>query len=304
MTIQFNCPNCNSVIGFEEKYCGKHAQCTTCGQRFIIPSKNYEKAKKVEPPKEKAEPIPGFYRAVFVDSWKLFAIKNQENITALAFVAIVVCFKFFVSRMNYSVTIQGKSLAMDFYFPFGWILRAASWGILFWYYTEIIYTTAFDQEELPEIKLGGFHSLLWKIVKSLYTIFIMLLVVGLPYLVTALILWKMEVQWPALLYIFMFVGLFLSPMAILTAAIGKDLTLLRPDYFLVTIFRAFMPYMVTVILLGVACFLQAQVDQYAGQTTTAAFGHLLLNFAIQIVLIVTMRSIGLYHRYYSCHLPW
>ena len=304
MTIQFNCPNCDSVIGFDDKYGGKHAQCTTCGQRFIIPSKSYEKAKKVEPLKEKSEPIPGFYRAVFVDSCKLFTKTSPENAGALTFIVIVVCFKFFVSRMNYSFTIQGRSLAMDFYFPFGWILRAASWGILFWYYTEIIYSTAFDQEELPEITLGGFHGLLWKTVKSLYTIFIILLVVGLPYLVTALILWKTQVKWPALLYTFMFVGLFLSPMAILTAATGKDLTLMRPDYFLVTIFRAFIPYTVTVLLLGVAGLLQAQTSQYTGQSLMVAFGYLLLNLAVQLALMVAMRSIGLFHRHYSCHLPW
>ena len=304
MTVQFNCPNCDSIIGFDDKYCGKRAQCTTCGQRLIIPSKGGGKAKRVKPQKELAEPIPGFYRAVFIDSWKSFTLKSQENVTGLVLIAIIVCFKFFVSRMNYSFTIQGKWLAMDFYFPFGWVLRAASWGILFWYYTEMIYSIAFDQENLPEIVLGGFFGLLWKIIKSLYTIFVMLLVVGLPYLIAALILRKMEVEWPVLLHIFMFLGLFLLPMAILTAAVGKDLTLLRPDYFLVAIFKAFMPYMVTVLFLGTAFLLQRQTSQYAGQSPALASGYLLLNFAVQIVLLVAMRSLGLFHRHYSCCLPW
>jgi hypothetical protein len=302
MTIQFNCPNCDSVIGFDDKYRGKRAQCTTCGQRFIIPSKNDKKAKKVKPPKKIAEPIPGFYRAVFIDSWKLFT--SHENTTGLVFILTAVCFKFFVSRMNYSITIPGNWLVFDFYFPLGWILRAATWGILFWYYTEMIYSTAFDQENLPEVVLGGFYGLICKIIQSLYTIFIMVLVVGLPYLVTALILWKMEVEWPLLLYALMFVGLFLFPMAVLTAAIGKELTLLRPDYFLVTILRAFIPYMVTVLLLGSAGFLQTQTSQYAGQSPVLAVGHLLLNLAVQLVLIFAMRSIGLFHRHYSCYLPW
>ena len=48
MTIQFNCPHCDAVIGFEDKYSGKRAQCTTCGQHFIIPSKNLEKAKNLD----------------------------------------------------------------------------------------------------------------------------------------------------------------------------------------------------------------------------------------------------------------
>ncbi len=304
MTIQFNCPNCDSVIGFDEKYSGKRAQCTTCGQRLIIPSKSNEKAKKIKPQKELSEPIPGFYRAVFIDSWKSFTLTSQENVIGLVFITIVVCFKFFVSRMNYSVAIQGKWLVMEFYFPFGWVLRAASWGILFWYYTEMIYSTAFDQENLPEIILGGFYGFVWKIVKSLYTIFIMLLVVGLPYLIAALILRKIEVEWPVLMYILMFTGLFLFPMAVLTAAVGKDLTLLRPDYFLVTIFRAFMPYIVTVLFLVAAVLIQRQTSQYAGQRPALAAGCLLMNFAVQIVLLITMRSIGLFHRHYSCCLPW
>lgn len=304
MTIQFNCPNCDSVIGFDDKYGGKRAQCTTCGQRLVIPSKTGEKAKKVRPEKESAEPIPNFFRAVFIDSWKYFRLTSQENVTGLVFVAVVVCFKFFVSRMNYSVTIQGTSLAMDFYFPFGWVLRAASWGILFWYYTEMIYSIAFDRENLPEIVFDGFFGLLWKIIKSLYTIFIMLLVVGLPYLIAALILRKMEIERPVLLNILMFAGVFLLPMAILTVATGKDLTLLRPDYFLIMIFRAFWPYVVTVLFLVAAVLIQKQTSQYAGQKAAVAAGYLLMNFAVQIVLLITMRSIGLFHRHYSCHLPW
>ena len=304
MTIQFNCPNCNAVIAFADKHCGKRAHCTTCGQLFIIPSKDNEKPKKIEQPEEKDRPIPGFYHAVFVDSWKLFTFTSKENVTGLVFIATVVCFKFFVSRMNYSITIQGKWLTFDFYIPIGWVLRAAAWGFLFWYYMEMIYSTAFDQDKLPEVTIGGFYGLIWKIVKSLYTIFIILLVVGLPYLITALIFWKTGVEWPVLLYIFMFGGLFLSPMAILNAAVGRDLTLLRPDYLLVPVFRAFMPYIVTVLLLGAAGFLQTQASQYAGQRPAVAAGQLALNLAVQFIVLITMRSIGLFHRHYSCYLPW
>jgi hypothetical protein len=132
----------------------------------------------------------------------------------------------------------------------------------------------------------------------------MFLVVGLPYLVAALILRKMEIEWPVFLNVLMFAGVFLLPMAILTVATGKDLTLLRPDYFLVTIFRAFWPYMVTVLFLATAVLVQRQTSQYIGQRTVVAAGYLLMNFAVQIVLLITMRSIGLFHRHYSCHLPW
>ena len=121
MTIQFNCPNCNAVIGFEDKYCGKHAQCTSCGQRFIIPSKNYEKTEKVEPPQENFEPEPGFYRAVFIDSLKLFI--RPGNATGLVFVTAAVCFKFFTSHLDYSWTAG----YFRFQAPVGFVVVLATW---------------------------------------------------------------------------------------------------------------------------------------------------------------------------------
>ena len=305
MTIQFNCPYCDAVIGFDQKYCGKRAQCTSCGERFIIPFKNFEKAKKVKLPKDEiAIPIPGFYRAVFLESGRIFTFRSLSNLTGLVFIAAIVFFKFIVSEMNISITIPGEWLSFDFYIPLGWALRAAAWGLLFWFYSEMIYSTAFDEDNLPEIILGGFYSLVWKIAQSLYTIFIILLVVGLPYIITAFIFWVTKVKWPALMSVWLFVGLFLSPIAILNVAVGRDLTLLRPDYLLAPICRAFMPYVVIVLLLGTAGFLQTRASQYAGQPPTVAAGQLALNFAVQCLLLVAMRSIGLFARHYSCHFPW
>ena len=114
MTIEFNCPNCDSIIGFAEQHAGKRAQCTTCGQRFVIPSKNYEKAQKIKPPKEeKGEPIPGFYRAVFIDNWKIFF--NPKNITGFFFILTMVVFKFFTANLNTEIAIAGDWLSFKFF---------------------------------------------------------------------------------------------------------------------------------------------------------------------------------------------
>ena len=94
MTIEFNCPNCESVIAFADKHAGKRAHCTTCGQSFVIPNKNHEKAQKIKAPKEeKGDPIPGFYKTAFVDNWKVFV--NPKNITGFAFIITAVVFKYF-----------------------------------------------------------------------------------------------------------------------------------------------------------------------------------------------------------------
>jgi hypothetical protein len=169
---------------------------------------------------------------------------------------------------------------------------------------EIIYSTAFEQEKLPDVIVGGFSGLFWRIAKSVYTFIIMLLVVELPYLVAALIASWMDAEWPVLLYALMFAGLFLFPVAILTAAVGQDLMMLRPDYLLIPIFRAFKPYLVTVVLLGAAAVLQMQANQYSGRSAAVDTGHLLLNLAVQVIALVAMRSIGLFFRHYSCLLPW
>jgi hypothetical protein len=120
-----------------------------------------------------------------------------------------------------------------------------------------------------------------------------------------LILGWIGVEMHVLLYALFFAGLYFFPVAILSAAVGKDLTLLRPDYFVITIFRAFGPYMVTAVLLSTAALLQIFAKQYSSQlTTAAAVDHLMLNLAVQFVALLAMRSIGLFFRHYSCVLPW
>jgi hypothetical protein len=106
------------------------------------------------------------------------------------------------------------------------------------------------------------------------------------------------------LYVLFFAGLFVFPIAILTAAVGRDLTLLRPDYFLIPIFRAFRPYIVTVVPFCAAVVLQIYAKQYSGQPFAEAIGHLLFNLILQVIFLIAMCSIGLFFRHYSCLLPW
>ena len=174
MTIQFNCPNCDAVIAFDDKHIGKRARCTTCGQHFIIPSESDTTARKSEAPEEKGEPIPGFYRAVFVDSWKLFA--RAQNMTGLLFVTAAVCFKFFTGHTDYSFEMGVFRVNA----PTGLIVTLSSWGCLFWYYMEIISSTALDVEDLPDIDMDGFFGFLWNIVKSLYAFAVAMMIVLIP----------------------------------------------------------------------------------------------------------------------------
>jgi hypothetical protein len=168
----------------------------------------------------------------------------------------------------------------------------------------IIYSTAFDTEQLPDVHLGGYPRFIWNILKTIYTLFIVLVVLGLPCLIALLITKKMGISSPVLLWVLIIGGLFLFPMAILNIAIGKDITMLRPDYLLKPIHRAFGPYLTPAALCIAAAVLAILTRQYSGATLAIKAGWLTANLAIQVIAIIAMRSIGLFHRHYSCHLPW
>jgi hypothetical protein len=104
---------------------------------------------------------------------------------------------------------------------------------------------------------------------------------------------------------FLFIlGLFLFPAAILTTSVGKDFALLRPDYLLAPVVRAFFPYAAIVLMLAAACFLQIHASQYTGTGPTVTMLHLALNLLVQVIAIFAMRAIGLFYRHYGCYFKW
>ena len=292
MTIQSNCPHCNALIAFADKHAGKRGRCLTCGQLFTIPPEDGEAAQKVELKIEKGEPVPGFYRAVFVNNWRLFV--DPENATSLVFVVAVVCFKFFLARAcccNY-------------------VSYVVIWGWLLGFYLNIIYETAYDIDTLPQIYLGTGITFLWYILKPFLIFFATMVTVQLPFIIAltqrqdADLVGESTWQMPIALQVLFVLGLFLFPAAILTIAVGKDLSLLRPDRLFAPVFRAFLPYLIVVAWLVAASILEMQTSQYtaAGLGTTAR--DLSLNLVVQVFAIIAMRSIGLFHLHYSCYFAW
>jgi len=302
MTIQFNCPSCNTLIAFHDKHSGKRARCLTCGQLFIIPAKDHEKPQKIELRLEKGQPVPGFYRAVFIDSWKLFM--KSQNATGLVFVAAAVCFKFFLGHTDYSFTMGGFRVQA----PTGLIITLAAWGCLFWFYTEIIYSAAFATEELPDVYMGGLFGFIWNIIRSLCIFAVALAVVQLPCIIFLVVSRKAGIEFPIISHILAIAGLFAFPMAILTFSVGRDMAMVfRPDYILKPVVNAFWPYLVVVGLFVLAWELQLQTVGYGhllGRGKMVIGLRLLANIAVQALALVSMRSIGLFHRHYSCYFPW
>jgi hypothetical protein len=301
MTIQFNCPNCDALIAFQDKHAGKRARCLTCGQIFIIPSVSNQKPEKIKSPPEVTEPQPGFYRALILDSWKIFF--RTENAVPLVFVVAVVCFKFFLSPVVCC----------------GWVAYFVVWGWLFGFYLNIIYESAFGIDKLPEIYLGTSITFLWYIIKPFLVFSLTMLAVQLPFFIglsmtqdkgiTFENLWHantgLHPTWcPILLRTLFVLGLFLFPMAILTTAVGQDITFLRPDYIIMPILKAPLPYAAAVALLVAASLLETCTTQYEPASTAVVVGRLAMNLAVQPIAIIAMRSIGLFYRHYCCYFKW
>jgi len=298
MTIEFNCPNCGALIAFDSKHSGRRAKCLTCGQKLIIPNESFQKPEKITPePKPREDPIPGFGRAASVETWKLFV--HPQNVTTLAFIVTVVCFRFFLARgvccLNHVTTI-------------------VIWGWLFGFYLNIIQQTSYDEDLLPEIYLGTSITLAWYIVQPLLTFCYTLALVELPFFITLGLFQDSGITMTNfgsaisplhLLLQFLFIlGLFVFPAAILTTSVGKDLAMLRPDCLLAPILRAFGPYIYVVLLLAAACFLHFHARQYTGANPIATVLHLALNLLVQVFAIFAMRAIGLFYRHYACYFRW
>lgn len=302
MTIKFYCPNCDAIIAFDSKHAGKRARCLSCGQIFIIPQKDDEIPKKIKPePEPKGDPVPGFFLAVFFKSWKLFF--DPQNATSLVFVIAVVCFKFFLANafcINY----------ISFLLVWGWLLA---------FYLNIIYETAFEIDLLPQIQLAdadflGPTALMWYVIKPFIIFSYTMFIVQLPFIIAMAMLkdtgitfenmWQARTGYNLLLQALFIFGLFLFPMAILTTAVGKDLTLLRPDYIVVPILKAPVSYLAVVALLVAAALLQNRTRQFEDPDFAITAADLALNLAVQVVAIIAMRSIGLFFRHYSCYLKW
>jgi hypothetical protein len=295
MTIRFNCPGCGELIAFADKHSGKRARCTSCGQRFIIPSQDKQVPKKVTSHEENSEPLPGFYHAVFINGPKLFT--KKQNAPGLVFVAAAVCFKFFTGHTDYSWTMGNFRVQA----PIGLVITLAVWGCLFWYYMEMICIAASDTDELPDVDMGGLFGFIWNVIKSLLKFAFALIAVQLPCIIFIAASKKVG----AVSQILSLMGLFVFPMAILTIAIESDIMLLfRPDYLFKPVVKAFRPYIVTTGLFILAWQLLLITPEYGdilARSNLAVGLYLFAKLAVQALVIIAMRSIGLFHHYYSCY---
>jgi hypothetical protein len=245
-------------------------------------------------------PLPGFYHAVFIDSWKIFF--DKDNLTAIVFVVAAVCFKFFTAG----------ACCLEF------VTYLAAWGYLFGFYLNVIHETAVGNDKLPEIEVGTSITFLWHIIKPIFIFVFTVIITQLPLFVVLAFfkdkgmtwenIWETRTTVNLILRLLFFAGLFLFPVAILTAAVLEDLPeLFRLGRLAAPVFRAIVPYTITVGLLAAACFIETNTRQYSPQARESALtiaGNLTVNLVEQVVTIIAMRSIGLFYRHYDCYFAY
>jgi hypothetical protein len=295
MTISFQCPKCKGICAFHDEYAGRRARCKECNQIFTIPTEDGQKAEKVKP--ERGEPIPGFYRAVFCDVYRIFT--NLKNVTGLVFVAAAVSFKFFVGHANYQF--------LTFYFPLGFITQIIAWGCLCWYYMEIVISAASGENDLPDIDMGFGLEFFWNVIKSIYLFIVALVLVEIPCVILVRILIKIGAHTPLLQHIIMLAGLLAFPMAILILSVGRGIWMvLLPQNIIKPIYKATAPYLMTVFFVMLAAALEWKTVGYIQLKDENGFVmalHLVANIAVVFFTVVAMRTVGLFGRHYNCYLP-
>jgi hypothetical protein len=178
----------------------------------------------------------------------------------------------------------------------------------------IIQQTALDEDLLPEVDVGTSITFLWYVIEPIFIFGYTLFLVELPFIITLSLarnhgitfeqVWSGHTTLHLLLQVFQVGGLLLFPAAILTLAVGQDFTLLRPDYLLAPLFRAFLPYLTVVLLLIATCFVEMHTTQYTGEDTAVTAKHLAVNLLVQVLAILSMRSIGLLYRHYGGYFKW
>jgi hypothetical protein len=188
--------------------------------------------------------------------------------------------------------------------PVGLVVTLSAWGCLFWYYMEIICSTALDTDELPDVYMGGLFGFIWNVIKSLTIFLVGLVAVLLP----CIIFISISKSTGVVSHVLSIVGLFAFPMAVLTISLAPDVTMVfRLDYIFKTVAKAFWPYLLAAGMFLLAWELQLRTVGYGrliGSGYLVIGLHLLANLAVQALALIAMRSIGLFYRHYYCYFPW
>lgn len=306
MALTFRCPECNGICAFAEKHTGRQARCTRCQSHFIIPAKSGETAKKIEleSSDDDGGAISGFYRAVFVKSWKVFA--SRKNLVGMVMMIVAVFVKFVLANSNtvISVVMPSTGKTAELPLPFGHLIAGVCWGVMLWYYMQIINSTAFEVDKMPEPVIGGLLKFISKTVRSVYVFAMTLGFVELPCIGAILINEVTPIDITPVVLTLGGIGFFLFPMAFMSVSVNGDLMdMLNIKRMMLPIAKVFRPYLTVASLVFIAGVAEYFTSNYNTQMTQSDSNIIVLNLAgkifAQVPTIIAVRSMGLLYRHYG-----
>jgi hypothetical protein len=300
------CPKCKTICEFADESAGFAITCKNCGRVFVTPS---VQEKQLEPKPE--TPLPGFYHAVFVDTWKIFA--RPHNYVLIGLVITIAVFKFLLAGSLCADRMRTNILS-HMYIA-GMALKILLWGWFCGVYFNIIHDTAYGYDDLTDEVEDAFTAIATAFASSIgrpiLLFYYALMGSLLPWILFMTIL-ALAAQFAGSLSIFLHIliaavfagSVFLFPSALLTIAVTEDILSMRPDYFLRPVVRAFCPYLLVFTFTtaaAVSWFFIGDMDAVVFASKPRVALELFLSVGFQLFAIITMRTIGLYYRHYQCY---
>ncbi len=301
MAITFNCPTCGRFCGVPEHFVGRRARCTHCDCRFIVPA---ESGKPAQPVKiVAAAPPGGFFQAIIFDNIK--AIFHTLSLPGVALCFAMAGFQYFVGNTDYSVMMPGFGL----FLPLGWITQLITLGCTCYYLLDIIGTTYLEVDVLPDIEIGYGFAFFGDVLRSLYLVLVAVVLAFMPALAIGSMMESWHINNTCLKVLIFFASSWL--LAIWMAMFGMELpawSIYRIDLIVRTIVKTWKPYLLTAFITMVAfgCWVpslwlfHASAELVSWKTALQLGGRM----ASVFLMLVSMRTIGLYCRYYASAAPW
>lgn len=316
MTITFKCPHCGSLCAFDDKHAGRIAKCLHCRNRFTIPSADDIKAEKIKEEQVKASmPKPGFYRAVFSNTWVAFGRKNSFD--GFFHLTILIILKYVFGTCASSMVGDNVEDLGIFRIPIAFlmmvmlVLHIGTWGAIMKFYMKVITETALGGDEIEGPDRDEGFSFWHNHFKPFCVFMLTIFAAFVPLIIANMIYYHLGKEAPSIysksiniMQVLVVIGVFLIPVCLIAISVMRDLSGLRPDNLVKPVIKAFPGYLVVVGVFGLAFYLESKtgIKKISSVVDTLSLLYrMVAGIFIQIPIIWAMRSAGLFYRHYSCY---
>lgn len=328
MTITFRCPWCKKLVGFDEKYSNRRAKCLSCQKRFIIPPSSDQQAQKVADEKQLPDkPVKGFCRAALVDTWSVLFSKNALGLYFWVVVGVLARFGMCLigSEVAKEMTLSGGSdwiggfgaafkAAIQFAIVFACIIGiAVMWGRMWDWYISILSMTGIETDELIEPMEMGTLMFWYHGIKPFAFSALMVIAAGLPFFISMIIfdamgwgynLLQLKADGQIVIQVLGIFSVVILPSVFISLAINKDIESLKPSNILPPIYKRFVPYIFIALSLATVMYMDFRMgiyDVYSNTSMDTVLANFWYVLGLNVCIVILMRWMGLFYRYYGCY---